>query len=249
MKVLELEPLKKKSLKLVLLESEFPIPWWLEAPPKEMRNLASSLGIISKEYLNNVEKLIQKHKPNFVIEEKGMRSRDDLHYEDALVDLFRKNNIPYKMVDISDNALDYLTSAIESDVSLLKEFQTEIKNLKDQSGVHSNDFNLQNLVALSEYLQLEYKRQEDELHFKVREMWMMMEILELAREQKGEKIKVLFICDKGHFNGITEIATELGVDIEKIRIKNILKKIGSQNSSKNIISKKIHNINSNLEIK
>jgi len=32
MEVLELIPLKRSKLKLILIESEFPIDWWFEVP-------------------------------------------------------------------------------------------------------------------------------------------------------------------------------------------------------------------------
>jgi hypothetical protein len=217
MKVLELKKLKK-SLKLALLESEFPIDWWLEPTMKNKSNKVSNLGIMSKEYLNLVEKLIQKYKPNFVVEEQGIRSSDDMHYEDAFVDLFRKYKIPYKMVEISENALGYLSCTIEDNKSLLKEYKGEIKRLKDQGGVHPNNFNYQQLISQSEYLQEEIERQEDEIRLKIRENWMMMDILELAREQEEEKLVGLFICDKSHFDGIEKITTELGIEIDKIMI-------------------------------
>ena len=35
MQVLELKPLKNKKLKLVLIESEFPVDWALELPKEE----------------------------------------------------------------------------------------------------------------------------------------------------------------------------------------------------------------------
>ena len=33
-KVLELKPLKKKNLKIIMIESEFPVDWWFETPNK-----------------------------------------------------------------------------------------------------------------------------------------------------------------------------------------------------------------------
>ena len=48
---------------------------------------------------------------------------------------------------------------------------------------------------------------------------MMMNILNLAKETDGKKLKGLLICDLRHFNGIEKLATDLGVDIQKIMIK------------------------------
>ena len=62
--VLELKPLKNKKLKIVLVESEFPIDWSIEKPNTE-EGVIDGLFFISREYMDFVEKLIEKYKPDF----------------------------------------------------------------------------------------------------------------------------------------------------------------------------------------
>ena len=42
---------------------------------------------------------------------------------------------------------------------------------------------------------------------------------------EGKKLKGLFICDLRHFNGLEELADQLGVETEQIKIKRTIKTI------------------------
>ena len=88
--VLELKPLKEKFLKLVMVESEFPIDWWFEVPKEVKDDLIWNLHLISKEYLQLIESLIEKYKPNFAIEEKPNSWDNGLNQNDPLEALFLK---------------------------------------------------------------------------------------------------------------------------------------------------------------
>ncbi|MFX0188156.1 MAG: methylene-tetrahydromethanopterin dehydrogenase N-terminal domain-containing protein [Candidatus Hodarchaeota archaeon] len=220
MEVLELKPLKKKTLTLILVESEFPIDWWFDAPAQENHDILWNLQIISTEYLRVIEDLIEKYEPNFVVEEKGSRWDDTIPDDDPLVALFRERNIPYLKVDISENAEGYLSAALDSHRTLLKQISTKIKNMiKNELSNPVNDYNLENLVVWKEYLQQEYNEREDEVRYKVREAWMMMKILAFGSEQEDKKLKALFLCDSRHFEGINQLAEELGIETEIIKIK------------------------------
>ncbi|MCK4239614.1 MAG: hypothetical protein KAX33_10855, partial [Candidatus Lokiarchaeota archaeon] len=200
MQVLELKPLKNKKLEIILMESEFPISWWLE-PTKEQLEESLNFSFMSKDYLKLIEDMLRKYQPNFVAEERGLRESDKLHYDDAFIDLFRDFKILYKMVDINENALGYLASTIDKNADLLNGIKAEIKKIKKKGGFHPNDHYFQQLIVWEDYLQSEYKNQEEEIRYKIREAWMMMGVLDIAKEQKEKNLKCLFICDKRHFDG------------------------------------------------
>jgi len=243
MEVLELKPLKKKSLKLVLIESEFPIEWWFEASAQKKHDLVWNLHLISNEYLKLFEGLIAKYNPNFAVEEKGSRWEDTIPNDDLLQTLFREYNIPYKMVDISENAENYLSSNLEEHRMLIKQLIKPISRIRKYNGKISpkEDFEFQRLVLWKEYLQQEYNTQENEIRYKVREAWMMMRILKFSKEMEEKKLTALFICDPSHFKGITQLAGELGVRTEEIKIKRLAKVVNNpgSNSIKKIIGKSI----------
>lgn len=243
MKVLELKPLKTKNLKLVLIESEFPIDWWFEATAQKKHDLVWNLHLISREYLNLIENLTVKYHPDFAIEEKGSRWEDIISNEDLLESLFRENKIPYKMVDISENAENYLSSNLEAQRVLIKKLIKSIEDSKENKDkkVLKDDFEFQRMVLWKEYLQQEYDFQENQIRYNVREAWMMMGILKFAKQMIEKKLIAFFICDSRHFEGIRKLTEELGIETEEIKIQRSAKIINNpgSNSIKNIIGKSI----------
>jgi methylene-tetrahydromethanopterin dehydrogenase len=242
MKALELEPLSKKKLRLVMMESEFSIEWWIEPPPKEERDLFSSFRIVSKEYIKFVEDLIQQYTPHFAVEEKGLRTRDEFLYDNPLLEVFTQAGIPYQWVDISENALGYLLSTLEDRKNLLKGIKSELGKIFNKESKISDNVYLQQLINWGNYLQTDYKREEAEIRFKVREAWMMMGILELAQKREEKELTVLIICDKDHFEGITNLAEGLGIDVVAINLKKAFKNGEGTESLQDILNKSIYEI-------
>jgi len=243
MEVLELKPLKKKSLKLILIESEFPINWWFETSAQKKHDLVWNLHLISKEYLNLIEHLIEKYNPDFAVEEKGSRWEDTIAPDDPLESLFREFKIPYKMVDISENAENYLSSNMEDYRTLIKQLTKSINEIWKNNGKNfpKDDFEFQRMFLWREYLQQEYNLQENEIRLNVREAWMMMGILKFAKVMVEKTLKAFYICNPSHFKGITQLAGDLGIKTEEIKIKRLAKVVNNpgSNSIKNLIGKSI----------
>lgn len=226
--VLELKPLKEKHLKLIMVESEFPIEWWFDAPMELKEDLVWNLHLISKEYLNLIEGLIEKYQPNLALEERGMKD-ETFNPNDPLVRLFKEKDIPFKLADISENASDYLSTALDDHRDSIKKLEKRIREELEKEGHRpEQDEQLQQLLLWKEYLQRDFNEQEDQVRYKVREAWMMMNILNLAKEIDGKKLKALFICDLRHFNGLDKLASDLGVETEQIKIKRTLKEVESE---------------------
>jgi len=222
--VLELKPLKDKHLKLIMVESEFPIDWWFEVPKEKKEDLLWSLHLISKEYLQLIDGLIDKYLPDFALEEKPNSWDDPLNPNDPLKTLFKKKGIRFNHADISENAEFYLSAALDEHRSMLQTLEERIEEIITEKGVvPSEDELFQQLVLWKDYLKNDYDSQEDEIRYKVREAWMMMNTLNLAKEIKGKKLKGLFICDLRHFEGLDKLANDLGIDTEQIKIKRSIK--------------------------
>ena len=225
--VLELKPLKNKILKLILIESEFPIDWWFEVPKDYKEDLFWNLHLISKEYLQLIDSLIEKYKPNFILEERPNSWSEELNTNDPLKMLIKKRGIPFKHTDISENAELYLSSALDEHRTIVKNLEKRINGImKEFKEKPENDEFFQRLVLWKEYLQLDYNSQEDEVRYKVREAWMMMNILKFAKEFEGKKLKCLFICDPRHFNGLEKLSLDLGIETEQVKISRRIKTEG-----------------------
>lgn len=241
MKVLELKPLKEKKLKLILIESEFPIDWALELPKSEA-GILGELFFVSKEYMNFIENLTEKYHPDFVVEDMGMRSNNEVSPEDEFGAIFRERGIPYNYVNIPDYALNTISAPLTDKKAFIKKISDEIERYKSMGRVHYNDPHFQQLVIWKEFLKEDYKAQEDEIRYKIRETWMMMAILELARNQKNGNVKAFFICDKKHFDGIVFLALELGIEIEIINIEKVARNFDEISSIKDILNKSVLDI-------
>ena len=216
---LELKAIKDKNLKLVLVESEFPIDWFFNKEKNE-DSLLLNLHFVSKQYLHVIDGLIDQYKPKFILEEKG--NRDDAFTEDdPLKDLFKSRSIPYEMVDISEQAEDYLRASLEDHEALIKQITGKIDQMiKANHGAPPiNDETFSQLIMWREHLQEEYDQKEDEVRYKVREAWMMMKVLKKAKNFTDKKLSGLFICDERHFEGLENLATNLNVLTEQIKIK------------------------------
>ncbi|MFX1463834.1 MAG: hypothetical protein ACFFBF_12445 [Promethearchaeota archaeon] len=222
--VLELKPLKNKSLKLVLVESEFPIDWWFEIPKNLKEDLFWNLHLISKEYLQLIDVLLEKYKPKFALEERPNMWKNDLNSNEPLRLLFKNRKIPFDYADISENAELYLSSTLDEHRIHIKNLERRINEImKTKQNIPENDDIFQRIVLWKEYLKQDYDSQEDEIRYKVREAWMMMKILNVAREIEGNKIIGMFICDPRHFIGLGKLSEELGIEIEQVRIERTIK--------------------------
>lgn len=224
MEVLELKPLKGKKLDLIMIESEFSIEWFFRKERSNKNSLVWDLNIVSKEYLNLVENYIDKYELDFAVEEKGNRNEEAAD-SDPLKELFERKNILYKMVDISENAEDYLRATLEQHDHLISQLNKRIDEMiKANKGKTPKDNQtFQELVLWRDYLQQEYDTQEDEVRYKVREAWMMMKIINLTKEFKKHQLKGMFICDLSHFRGIKELAEELNISAQQIKLERKVK--------------------------
>ncbi|MHA1369125.1 MAG: methylene-tetrahydromethanopterin dehydrogenase N-terminal domain-containing protein [Promethearchaeota archaeon] len=226
MKVLELEPLKKKKLELVLVEPEFPITWQLFAlEDKEedgvilFPNNDRKLRLMSDGYIQAIDKLVTKNKPHIIFEEMGSRDSDAFYYDNSLVEVFKKRGLPYAPLDIDENALGYLSASIEPAIELYKGLRQEMERLKE----NGNKEKLVEVALNVEYLKNEIKSQENEIKYKIREAWMMMGILDAARDMDANDIKILFICNSDHFEGLVSLSDQLGISTKQILMHKSMK--------------------------
>jgi methylene-tetrahydromethanopterin dehydrogenase len=218
MKVLEIAPLENKKLSVLIMEKEYNEPFWINesSSPSNSRAL-NSLYRPSAGFYKFLENVIAKVKVDFVTEELGLRSQKDFSEDNILVQIFQKNRIPHFPVDIDENARNYLETSLEKKVELRDDILKALDNLSKQKAKDSVE--KEYLVAYGQSLQLEIEEQEHEASFPVRESWIVMGILDHAREiSSREEVTCLHISSPEHVEGIKQLLESLNAIVEVAKL-------------------------------
>jgi methylene-tetrahydromethanopterin dehydrogenase len=218
MKALELKPLEKRTLNVLIMEKEYNEPFWMtetSAPAKS--NALNSLFRPSIGFHKFLENVIAKVHLDYATEELGMRSQKEFFEDNILAEIFRTNKIPFFPVDIDENARTYLQNALDQKVELRDGVVKALNTLSEQK--KDNSMEGEYLVAYGQSLQFEVEEQEREIGFPVRESWMVMSILDQAREieTKGE-VTCLHICSPEHVAGIKQLLEQMNANVEVVKL-------------------------------
>ena len=225
MKTLEVKPLEKKKLNVLIMEKEYNEPFDTAASTNS--NPLSALHKPSIGFYKFLENVVSKVNLDFATEELGMRSQKDFFEDSILADIFQKSNVPFFSVDIDENAMTYLKTAMDKKVEQRNHVLKALDNLakqKDQGDSTERDY----LVAYGQTMQLEIEEQEHEIKFPIRESWMVMGILDHAKEVTGkDEVTCLHICSPEHAEGIKQLLETLNVKVETAKLS---KKVISANA-------------------
>jgi methylene-tetrahydromethanopterin dehydrogenase len=233
MKVLEVKPLEKKTLNVMLLEKEYNEPFQIiEKSSSPKANILQALYKPSIGFYRFVENVVAKVNIDFVTEELGNRSQEEFFKDNILADVFRKSSIPFFPVDIDSEAKTYLESAFDKKTALRDTILKNIENLNRQKGGDSTERDY--LVAYGQSLQSEIEEQEREVNFSIRESWIVMGIMEHAKEIKNkDEITCLVICSPEHVTGTRQMLESVNakVEIAKLSKKIISTQVETPSSS------------------
>jgi methylene-tetrahydromethanopterin dehydrogenase len=219
LKVLEITPLKEKKLVVIIAEKEYNEPFWMTEPPANpLSPMLHPLFRPSIAFYEFLGKLIEKVNLDFATEESGMRSQEEFYEDSVLAELFRKNDIPFFPVDIDENAKMYLSISLdektESRDSILKAL-AKISHQKEEKHSMEKEY----LVAYGQCLQLEIEEQEREVSFPVRESWIVMGILDHARDiDSKEEITCIHICSPEHVDGVKKLLESLDIQVQILKL-------------------------------
>ena len=219
MKVLEVKPLEKKKLNVLIMEKEYNEPFDIAATqPSANSNLINALHRPSIGFYKFLENVVAKVNLDFATEELGMRSKKDFFEDNILADIFRKSNVPFFPVDIDENAQAYLKTAIDKKIEQRDQVLKTLDNLskqKDKEDSTERDY----LVAYGQTMQLEIEEQEREVKFPIRESWMVMGILDQAKEVTGkDEVTCLLICSPEHVKGTKQLLESLNSKVETAKL-------------------------------
>jgi len=243
MKRLELEPLDGKKLHLFLIEHEFPVEWWAIPASRDDFDLFINLRFLSKEYLKFIDTTLNDLKLDYVVEEKGLRTKDEFLFDNPLIDAYKKYNLLHKAIDIPENVLNYITVSLQENRELVDGIKNQLKKLLDEDKrLKGREDYIEQILTRKEYLDSEYKNEEDKIRYEVRENWMMMKILDIANKIDKTDIKISFIGDRNHFEGIKKLSEELQIEITVIDAGRIIKPIDMDDNFKEILNKSNYKI-------
>jgi methylene-tetrahydromethanopterin dehydrogenase len=215
METLELKPLTKKKLDVLIVEKEYNEPFQLT---EQTANPLNSLFKPSIGFYKFLETVVSKVKLDYATEELGMRSQKEFYEDNVSAEVFRKANIPYFPVDIDENAKNYLATALDKKTELRN---SVLKTLDALSKKKAKDESMEKeyLIAYGQGLQAELEEQEAEVNFSVRESWITMGIMNHAREIEGkEEITCLHICSPNHVDAIKQLLESLNARVEVAKL-------------------------------
>ena len=214
MKTLEVTPLENKKLNVLIIEKEYNEPFWVAQQKTSQKNL-SAIHKPSIGFFKFIENVVSKVKLDFVTDELGLRTSEEFK-KNILSELFQRDNIPFYPVDMDPNARTYLASAIEEKIELRNKTIEAIEKLslkKDDS------MEKEYLIAYGQNLQAEIESLEYEASHSVRENWIIMNILDYAREVVDSKeINCLHICSPQNCAEIKTALEELNVKVEVAKL-------------------------------
>jgi len=238
LKVLEIAPLKDKKLNALIIEKEYNEPFWLvepnsTMPPQKLRSIFRP----SIAFCTFIERLIKRIKPDFATEELGMRSSKEFYENNILAKIFQRNKVPFFHVDIDERARTYLEASLDEKRQLRDDMVEALENLSKQEA-ESEEYNIKRdyLVAYAQSLQSEFEEELNEICFPVRERWIVMGILDRAREVSGkEEVTCLHISSPEHVEGVKNLLESIGVNVEVVKVsKKILSPYLKNSSSKEL---------------
>jgi len=218
MKVLEVKPLEKKKLTVLLMEKEYNEPFAIADPsPAANSNPLHALHKPSIGFYKFLENVVAKVNLSFATEEQGMRSQKDFFEDNMLAEVFKKSNVPFFPVDVDENAKTYLKTAIDKQTEQRDAVLKALDNLSKQKAQDSAERDY--LIAYGQSLQLEIEEQEREVKFPIRESWIVMGILDRAKEVTGkDEVTCLHICSPEHTEGIKQLLETLNANVETAKL-------------------------------
>src|SRR3990172_10548380 len=107
METLELKPLAKKKLNVLIIEKEYNEQFQLT---EQTANPLNPLFKPSIGFYKFLETVVAKVHVDYATEELGMRSQKEFYENNVSVEVFRKANVPFFPVDIDENAKNYLAT-------------------------------------------------------------------------------------------------------------------------------------------
>ena len=232
MQTLELEPLAHKKLSVLIIEKEYDEKLWRYENIVRPRS-TSLLKMIEKPSIAFGEflwEMITRFRPAFVTEELGMHQEEEF-YKTLNARVCKERDVPYYPVDIDEYAKTYLADSIEEKKELRDDVLKWMHRLSKKENTQDK---MDYLTAYGQYLQQELEDEIKDISFTVREPWIVMGILNRAREVEEDTVVSIHLCSPRHVEGITKLLRSLNVEILSLKIEKKITSTINKASRKNI---------------
>jgi len=148
-----------------------------------------------------------------------MRSTKEFYENNVLAEVSQKNKIPFFPVDIDEHARAYLEANLEEKRRLRDSMLEALEKISKETDDEESSIKRDYLTAYVQFLQEEFEEELNEICFPVRERWIVMGILDRAREVSGkEEVTCLHICSPEHVEGVRNLLESLDVRVEVIKV-------------------------------
>jgi len=134
-----------------------------------------------------------------------------------LAKIFQNNKISFVPVDIDGNAKAYLTANLDKKKELRDDILKRLASLSKQKN-QEESLEKEYLVAYGQCLQLELEELEREICFPIRESWIVMGILDQAKELNKDEITCIHLSSPEHVEGIRKLLETLNVTVETVKL-------------------------------
>ncbi len=229
MKSLEITPLRSKKLTVYLIEKEYNEPFWLIDPPSNGSPSKSLCHLFkpSTAFCKFLEKLIEKVEPDFATEELGMRTSKEFNEKNVLARLFERRKVQFFPVDIDESARGYLMGSMEEKLQARNQILEALAKFCQTSESAEREY----LVAYGQCLQQELEEMQREISFPIRQNWIIMSILDQAREiEDKDQISCIHISSPEHVAEIAKLLESLDVNVESVKLSKKIVSISAKTS-------------------
>ena len=226
MKTLEIAPLEKKRLRVIIVEKEYNEPFDLKEVQNEEDERFSLILKPSIAFCKFLEHLINEINPDFATEELGNRTLSEFTENNKIAEIFQRKKIPFFAVDIDESAKSHLLSSIGEKEELLNVMLKRLRELPPEES-----YEREYLTAYAQCLQQEIEEIKNEIKFPIRESWITMGILDKAREIDKENLVCIHISSPRHVSGVKKLLESVDVEVETLKLKKELIFEGSSRKS------------------
>jgi methylene-tetrahydromethanopterin dehydrogenase len=226
--------LTSKKLSVLIIEKEYDERLW-EYDNILTPRTSSLLKMIERPSVAFGEffwEMVTRFRPAFITEELGMRDEEEF-YETLTARICKERDVPYYPVDIDEYAKVYLGNTVEEK----KEFRDKVLRWLSRLSKKDDDetqTKIEYLTAYGQYLQQEFEEEVKNISITVRESWIVMGIINHAKEVEANELMSIHICSPRHVAGTTELLRSLNVDVKSLKIEKTVPTTPQPMSGRNI---------------